>query len=73
MHGDYGIYTFTDGRKYIGTYVRDKKHGEGVYVYADGRAYVGNWENGEQDKEIRVNTLLGNPNILNIGVCSPKW
>ncbi len=39
------------GRKYIGEYRYDKKHGYGTYELSDGRKYVGNWKDGYQDGE----------------------
>lgn len=42
----YGTYTWKDGRKFEGHYVKDKKHGRGVYTWADGRKYDGEWLNG---------------------------
>ena len=35
-----------DGRKYEGSYVKDRKHGYGVYSWVDGRRYEGNWKDG---------------------------
>lgn len=46
MHG-YGVYSWQDGRKYEGQYLKDKKHGYGVYMWADGRKYEGYWMNGK--------------------------
>ena len=46
MHG-YGVYTWTDGRKYEGHYENDKKNGQGTYKWADGRFYIGGWLNGK--------------------------
>ena len=40
MHGE-GIYTWPDGRKYLGEYSRDKKEGYGTYYWPDGRCYEG--------------------------------
>lgn len=45
----YGIYTWQDGRYYVGNYKNDKKEGYGVYRWADGRVYLGNWLQGKQD------------------------
>jgi len=50
MHG-YGVYTWKDGRRYEGQYLKDRKHGHGVYKWADGRMYDGQWENGRQHGE----------------------
>ena len=47
MHGE-GVFTFNDGRKYIGMYVNDKKHGRGIYFWSDGRKYDGEWHEGVQ-------------------------
>ena len=57
MHGS-GEFKWPDGRKYIGSYVNDKKQGYGVFewrnfanlfkfILADGSRYTGNWENGK--------------------------
>ena len=46
MHGK-GTYTWSDGRKYEGDYVNDKKEGLGTYTWADGRKYQGLWLNGK--------------------------
>ena len=32
-----------DGRKYVGHYVEDKKHGFGEFEWPDGRKYRGMW------------------------------
>lgn len=48
MHGR-GIFTWSDGRKYEGEYVNDKKEGCGEFSWPDGRAYKGSWKNGKQD------------------------
>lgn len=32
MHGK-GIFTFKDGRKYIGDYIEDKKQGHGIFEW----------------------------------------
>lgn len=47
MHGK-GVYTWDDGRKYEGSYYKDKKHGFGIYKWADGRIYEGMWLEGRQ-------------------------
>lgn len=46
MHGK-GNFTWSDGRKYEGNYVDDKKDGYGVFTWPDGRKYEGNWSNGK--------------------------
>ena len=35
MHGK-GIFTWLDGRKYEGDYVKDLKDGNGMFVWPDG-------------------------------------
>lgn len=42
-----GEFTWNDGRKYIGDYKDDKKHGYGQFEWPDGRKYKGYWENGK--------------------------
>jgi hypothetical protein len=46
MHGR-GVYSWKDGRRYEGQYLKDKKHGFGIYHWADGRRYEGMWKNGK--------------------------
>lgn len=42
-----GVYEWPDGRKYVGEYHKDKKHGKGVFYWGDGRIYDGEWLNGK--------------------------
>lgn len=37
-----GIYKFKNGARYIGEYVKNKKHGQGTFIYPDGSRYEGN-------------------------------
>lgn len=48
MQGN-GEFTWNDGRKYVGGYIDDKKHGYGVFEWPDGRKYQGGWVNGKQE------------------------
>lgn len=50
MHGN-GTFTWSDGRKYVGSYIKDKKEGYGVFEWEDGRIYKGYWHNGKQHGE----------------------
>ena len=34
-----GVYTWNDGRSYMGEYKDDKKEGYGVYTWNDGRIF----------------------------------
>lgn len=43
MMDGYGVFTWTDGRKYEGNYVRDKKEGYGCLYWPDGKIYKGQW------------------------------
>ena len=43
-----GIFTWADGRRYVGDYVDDIKQGYGEFLWPDGRRYKGQWENGKQ-------------------------
>ena len=45
-YGD-GIYTFSNGEKYMGEWKDDKIHGEGIYICGDGEKYIGTWEDDE--------------------------
>ena len=47
----YGIFTWPDGRKYIGNYKNDKKDGYGELTTKDGKKYKGHWKNGKQHGE----------------------
>jgi len=57
MHGE-GIFTWPNGRKYIGEFVNDKKEGYGIHEWyilfinwnkrPDGRKYKGFWRNGKR-------------------------
>lgn len=38
-----GVFTWLDGRKYVGEYSCDKKHGNGIFTWPDGRCYDGEW------------------------------
>jgi len=42
------LYSWADGRKYLGEYLDDKKSGHGVFTWPDGRRYEGQWFNGNQ-------------------------
>ena len=42
-----GVFTWSDGRKYIGEYLEDKKHGYGIFEWSDGIKYMGSWEDGK--------------------------
>lgn len=37
-----GTYKFKNGARYIGDYVKNKKHGQGTFIYPDGSRYEGN-------------------------------
>jgi hypothetical protein len=43
----YGIFTWTDGRRYEGQYIDDMKEGNGTFFWPDGRKYEGEWKNGK--------------------------
>uniref|UniRef100_A0A8D2CYI7 Radial spoke head 1 homolog n=1 Tax=Sciurus vulgaris TaxID=55149 RepID=A0A8D2CYI7_SCIVU len=38
-----GTYKFKNGARYVGEYVRNKKHGQGTFIYPDGSRYEGEW------------------------------
>jgi hypothetical protein len=48
-HG-YGIYTWTDGRRYEGYWAYGKQNGEGVYYHPNGNVKKGLWEDGKRMK-----------------------
>ena len=43
MHGE-GTYTFTNGSKYTGQWIKGQRHGDGKIEYLDGSYYQGQWE-----------------------------
>ena len=47
----YGTFTWSDGRKYVGEYKNDQKHGQGTFEWPDGRKYIGEWKDGKQHGE----------------------
>ena len=42
MNGQ-GTFIWPDGKKYVGTYVNDKKEGTGTFEWPNGRKYSGSW------------------------------
>jgi len=44
-----GVFEWSDGRKYTGTYDNDKKSGFGLMEWADGRKYEGEWINNKKE------------------------
>jgi len=46
MHGQ-GELSWKDGKKYVGSFIEDRREGEGTFYWADGRRYIGNWEAGK--------------------------
>tara|TARA_X000000368_G_C22605966_1_gene525822 strand:- start:153 stop:551 length:399 start_codon:yes stop_codon:yes gene_type:complete len=44
----FGTYAWRDGRKYVGEYKDNKRHGQGTYTYANGDKYVGNYQDGKK-------------------------
>ena len=47
MNG-FGALTFSDGNRYEGQFVNDKREGLGKYFWRDGRVYDGHWKDGKQ-------------------------
>ena len=52
MDGE-GTFTWTDGKKYIGSYSDGKKHGKGKLILPDGQEYFGHWVDGKVDGEVQ--------------------
>jgi hypothetical protein len=43
----YGEYFYSNGNKYEGQWMEDKKHGHGIYTYLlTGERYEGDWRDG---------------------------
>ena len=45
IHQGYSVMKYSDGTKYEGYWVNNKKHGKGVFTYKNGARYEGNFEN----------------------------
>jgi hypothetical protein len=50
MHG-IGVFCWSDGKKYEGSYVYDKKEGYGEFFWPNGNWYKGFWKGGKQNGE----------------------
>jgi hypothetical protein len=48
MHGK-GVYTWPDGRKFIGSYANDKKEGAGTFFWLNNSQLEGTWKAGKQE------------------------
>jgi hypothetical protein len=46
MKGE-GVFTWSDGKKYNGQFVDDKRSGYGVMEWPDGKKYAGYWKDGK--------------------------
>lgn len=46
MHGR-GTLVWSDGKKYEGDFVDDKREGKGTFTWPDGRQYRGDWRGGK--------------------------
>ena len=46
FHGDKGIYTWTDGDKYVGSWKNGERNGKGMFKYADGSVDYSMYDNG---------------------------
>ena len=47
----YGVFYFSNGCRFEGTYVNNLKEGFGIYTYQDGQQYVGLFENDQMINE----------------------
>ena len=43
------VYTYSDGSKYKGDWLENKRHGYGIWIRPDGVKYEGEWENDKPD------------------------
>jgi len=46
MHGK-GVFTYSDGKKYDGDFVEDKREGYGTLTSGGGKTYKGQWKKGK--------------------------
>ena len=56
----YGEFTWVEGKKYYGFYIKDKKDGFGIYYWPGGKFFVGFWKEGKQHgigKSIKGNQI----------------
>ena len=49
MINGYGLYNFSDGRKYYGEWRNNKMDGHGKFEWPDGRKYEGEYKEGKKD------------------------
>ncbi len=42
-HNCWGAHTWPSGRRYVGAFQNDKRHGHGTFTWPDGRRYEGEW------------------------------
>ena len=47
----FGVYSWRDGRRYEGKFLKGNKHGKGKFVWANGKVYDGMWKDGMQHGE----------------------
>ena len=47
-----GVYSWADGRRYVGNYTNDLKEGFGTFQWPDGRSYQGQWLGGSQHLKV---------------------
>ena len=82
-HGQ-GVFTFSDGTKYEGTFKRNLFHGEGTFLDKDGKFYRGKWRYNKLTKPINNKTrevfqlskALGKSNYIEVrgpGQFNNKW
>lgn len=62
MNGE-GVYAWPDGKKYIGEYKDDLKHGIGKMEYPDGKIYEGEWEAGKRHGKGKLTLPTGESRI----------
>ena len=61
----YGLYKWSDGRKYLGGYKKDKREGFGIFFWREQlKIYAGFWFNGEQSGYGKIYTPIKEKNVL---------
>lgn len=60
-----GMFCWSDGRRYVGEYLNDKKDGYGELFWPDGRIYKGMWRNGKQEGK---GTLISSKGERKMGI-----
>lgn len=63
------IFRFKNGARYIGEWIKNKKHGQGTFIYPDGSKYEGICNKTACSNQNIKNNLLTDKNLQNLKSC----